>query len=69
MGHDISRHFGARPHYHKNWVESDQVLKQYLRGFIPQASIYSDAGNLLGMAGGVDSMHPDLKAKLEHIQR
>lgn len=69
MGHDTSRHFGARPHYHKNWVESDELLQRYLRGFTPQAWVYSDEGIPIGLAGGADPMHPDQKAKLQHIPR
>jgi hypothetical protein len=68
MGHDTRFHFGARPHYHKNWVESDQVLEQYLRRYTPQAWIYTDAGVVAGLAGG-DQLHPDLKAKVQHIPR
>jgi hypothetical protein len=69
MGHDTRRHFGARPHYHKNWVESDDVLRTYLEKFTPKAWIYSDAGIVLGEAGPSAGMHPDRKAKLQHIPR
>lgn len=69
MGHDTTRHFGARPHYHKNWVESDDVLRRYLRTFTPAAWVYSDSGILAGLAGGGAGMHPDLRAKLQHIPR
>ena len=69
MGHKTSFHFGARPHYHKNWVESDALIQQYLHGFVPDASVYSDAGLLIGTAGGDDLTHPDSKAKQQHIPR
>ncbi|MBX3438081.1 MAG: hypothetical protein KF861_11365 [Planctomycetaceae bacterium] len=69
MGHDTRFHFGARPHYHKNWVDSDAMLRQYLMRFTPGASVYNDDGVLVGLAGGSGDMHPDQKAKVQHIPR
>lgn len=71
MGHETRFHFGQRPHYHKNWVESDQLLKKYLRQYTPEAWVYADNGNLIGRAANAadDPLHPDQKAKLQHILR
>jgi hypothetical protein len=69
QGHDTDRHFGARPHYHKNWVDSDELLAAYLKRFTPQAWIYSDAGVPIGLAGSPGTRHPDQQAKLQHIPR
>ena len=69
MGHDTKYHFGGRPHYHKNWVESEAVLNKYLTRYTPEASVYADNGTLIGRAGGSSGMQPDLKAKMQHIPR
>ena len=69
MGHDTRFHFGSRPHYHKNWVDSEQTLQKYLNQYTPEAWVYADNGSLIGRAGGTSSMHPDLKAKSQHIPR
>ncbi len=70
MGHDTKFHFGQRPHYHKNWVPSDALLQKYLTKYTPGASVYNDAGVLIGLAGGqTDGMNDDLKAKEQHIMR
>ena len=61
--------FSERPHYHKNWVESLHSLRRYCQGYLPQAFVYADSGELLGQAGDHLSMHPDKKAKLQHILR
>ncbi|NOX54018.1 MAG: hypothetical protein GXP27_06170 [Planctomycetes bacterium] len=67
-GHDTWYHFGQRPHYHKEWVDSESVLNRYLREYTPEAWIYSDSGLLIGRAGGGE-IQPDRKAKVQHILR
>ena len=52
MGRDTQYHFGARPHYHKNWVESQQMLERYLRQYTPGAWVCADNGRRIGRAGG-----------------
>ena len=69
MGHDTTRHFGSRPHYHKNWVSSEALLQEYMERFTPLAWIYSDEGIIVGLAGAADDMHSDRKAKIQHIPR
>lgn len=66
QGHSTRFHFGARPHYHKNWVENDVVLAQYLTRYTPGAAIYDDSGALIGTAGAART---DRAAKLQHIPR
>ena len=51
MGHDTKFHFGQRPHYHKNWVASETMLRKYLTKYTPGAFVYNDGGVLIGMAG------------------
>ena len=70
MGHDTRYFFGGRPHYHKNWIESQALLDKYLEKYTPEAWVYSDAGVLLGRAGtGNKGGTSDRKAKLQHIPR
>jgi hypothetical protein len=61
--------FSERPHYHKNWIASQQLLEQYCKRYTPEAWIYADSGELLCQAGDDTAMHPDRKAKLQHILR
>ena len=70
MGHATRFHFGARPHYHKNWVESNELLQEYLSKYTPEAWVFSDAGLLIGRAGGGNQGgRSDRKAKEQHVPR
>ena len=61
--------FSERPHYHKNWFESEMLLIKYLNEYVSKAWIYDDLGVPIGTAGDVEMLHPDRKAKLQHILR